>query len=84
MDLYTLGMVLSDHKETYGQAKRLLRLACEYENDPCIKGVAALRVAEISDDLNEQGGCPYVCDSAALAFAGLLVVSGVPLNLVFK
>ena len=55
MDLYTLGMVLSDHKETYGQAKRLLRLACEYENDPCIKGVATLRVAEISDDPpNEQ------------------------------
>jgi hypothetical protein len=84
MDLYTLGMVLSDYKETKGQVKRLLQLACEYENSPCIKGVAALRVAEISDDLNEQGGCPYVCDSAALAFAGLLVVSGVPLNLVFK
>lgn len=54
MDLYTLGMVLSDHKETRGQAKRLLQLACEYENSPCIKGVAALRVAEISDDPNEQ------------------------------
>lgn len=54
MDLYTLGMVLSDHKETYRQAKRLLQLACEYENNPCIKGVAALRIAEISDDPNEQ------------------------------
>ena len=54
MDLYTLGMVLSDHKETKGHAKRLLQLACEYENSPCIKGVAALRVAEISDDPNEQ------------------------------
>lgn len=52
-DIYVLGMVLSEYQKAKTEAIRLLQLACEYGSGAYV-GVAALRIADLTDDPNEQ------------------------------